>query len=37
MDFRALRFDFATYGEEVGAYSGQREDRRYVGQLTIGW
>jgi len=36
-DFWALRLDFATYGEEVGAYSGQREDRRYVGQLTFGW
>jgi len=36
-DLWALRLDFATYGEEVGAYSGQREDRRYVGQLTIGW
>jgi hypothetical protein len=37
LDLWVLRFDFATYSEEVGAYGGQREDRRYVGQITIGW
>ena len=37
VDFKAVRFDVATYGEEVGAYAGQREDRRYVAQITIGW
>lgn len=37
LDLWVLRFDFATYSEEVGAYAGQREDRRYVGQVTIGW
>lgn len=37
LDLWVLRFDFATYSEEVGAYAGQREDRRYVGQITIGW
>jgi hypothetical protein len=37
LDLWVLRIDFATYGEEVGAYGGQREDRRYVGQITIGW
>ncbi|RJP75229.1 MAG: hypothetical protein C4522_21650 [Desulfobacteraceae bacterium] len=37
LDFPVVRLDFATYAEEVGAYSGQREDRRYVGQLSIGW
>lgn len=36
-DFRFLRLDFATYAEEAGAYAGQRSDRRYVGQITIGW
>jgi len=37
LDLWVLRFDFATYSEEVGAYAGQREDRRYVAQITIGW
>jgi hypothetical protein len=37
VDFRAVRFDVATYGEEVGAHAGQREDRRYIVQITIGW
>jgi hypothetical protein len=37
MDFWIMRFEFATYAEEVGEYGGQREDRRYVGQVTIGW
>ena len=37
LDLWVLKFDFATYSEEIGAYAGQREDRRYVGQITIGW
>ena len=37
VDVWVFRFDVATYAEEVGAYAGQREDRRYVGQITIGW
>jgi hypothetical protein len=37
IDFKAVRFDVATYGEEVGAHAGQREDRRYIAQITIGW
>lgn len=37
VDFKAIRFDVATYGEEVGAHAGQREDRRYIAQITIGW
>ncbi len=37
VDFRIVRFDVATYGEEVGAHAGQREDRRYIAQMTIGW
>lgn len=36
-DLWALKLDFAAYGEEAGAYAGQREDRRYVGQITLGW
>jgi F plasmid transfer operon protein TraF len=37
VDFKAIRLDVATYGEEVGAHAGQREDRRYIFQITIGW
>ena len=37
VDVWVFQFDFATYGEEVGTYAGQREDRRYVGQISIGW
>ncbi len=37
LDLFIFRIDAATYAEEVGAYAGQREDRRYLGQLTIGW
>jgi hypothetical protein len=37
VDFKVVRFDVATYGEEVGAHAGQREDRRYIAQITIGW
>jgi hypothetical protein len=37
VDFRILRLDFATYAEEVGAYAGQRSDRRYIGQFSLGW
>ncbi|MFC1877463.1 hypothetical protein ACFL2E_09375 [Thermodesulfobacteriota bacterium] len=22
---------------DLGAHAGQREDRRYIGQITIGW
>ena len=32
-----FRLDAATYAEEVGAYAGQREDRRYVGQIAFFW
>lgn len=37
LDFKWIRLDAATYGEELGASGGQREDRRYVGQVSIGW
>jgi len=37
LDVWILKLDAAVYSEEVGAYSGQREDKRYIGQLTIGW
>lgn len=37
LDFWIIKLDLASYTEEVGAHAGQRDDRRYVGQLTIGW
>lgn len=37
VDIWLLRLDLATYGEEVGAYAGQRDDRRWVGQISLGW
>lgn len=37
LDLWVLKFDAAMYSEEVGAYAGQKEDKRYMGQLTIGW
>lgn len=33
--FRVARFDFATYSEELGARPGDREDRRYSGELSL--
>lgn len=33
-DFKVARFDFSTYGEEIGARPGDREDRRY--SLSLG-
>ena len=32
-----IELSFTTYAEEIGAYSGQDEDRRYLINLTIGW
>ena len=37
LDLWIFRFDVASYAEEVGAHSGQREDRRYLAQISIGW
>lgn len=37
LDFKVLKFDFATYGEEMGVVGGQKEDRRYVIQASAGW
>ncbi len=30
-----LKIDVATYGEELAAYGGQREDRRYIARIAI--
>jgi hypothetical protein len=32
-----IEIAFTTYAEEIGAYSGQDEDRRYLLNVTIGW
>jgi hypothetical protein len=37
LDFWLLRFDAATYAEELGLEAGQRPDRRYVVQLSLGF
>jgi len=39
VDFRmaVVELSFTTYAEEIGGYSGQDEDRRYLLNLTIGW
>ncbi len=37
LDLWLLRLDLATYSEEVGTFAGQRDDRRYLGQLSIGF
>ncbi len=39
IDFRLtiVRVAFTTYAEEVGAYSGQDEDRRYIVSASITW
>jgi hypothetical protein len=31
----AIKVDVATYGEELGAYGGQREDRRYIARIGL--
>ncbi|NKE71596.1 conjugal transfer protein TraF [Candidatus Manganitrophus noduliformans] len=37
VDFWILSISAATYAEELGAISGQRSDRRYVAQLSLGF
>ena len=37
LNFKYVVVDFASYVEEIGAYAGQRDDRRYVAQLMVGW
>jgi hypothetical protein len=39
LNFRVALLDFAftTYAEEIGVYSGQEEDRRYMANFTFGW
>lgn len=35
-NFKYASLDFASYVEEIGAYAGQRDDRRYALQVTVG-
>lgn len=37
LDFKLLRVDLATYGEEIGEEAGDHVSRRYLAQVTIGW
>lgn len=37
LDFGVLRFDVASFGEEVGVYAGQKEDRQLAAQMSLGW
>jgi hypothetical protein len=37
LDLSILTLAAATYAEEVGTFAGQRADRRYVAQLTLGF
>jgi len=37
LDFRIVKLAAATYAEEVGTAAGQRGDRRYVAQLSLGF
>jgi len=37
LEGRIARLDLLTYAEEIGAYSGQRADRRYAGRFVFGF
>jgi hypothetical protein len=37
LDFWILKLSAATYAEELGAYAGQRANRRYVAQVSLGF
>lgn len=37
LNFGVIRFDVASFGEEVGVYGGQKEDRQLAAQISIGW
>jgi hypothetical protein len=37
LDARIFKLDLATYKVEQGAYAGQKDDRRYIAQIHIGW
>lgn len=35
LDVWVVKLDLATYGEELGAFGGQRKDRRYVARIDF--
>ncbi len=37
LDGRVVQLDFLTYAEEIGAYAGQRADRRYDLRFVLGF
>lgn len=37
LDVWILKIEYATYAEELGAVAGQRDDRRHVGQVVLGF
>jgi hypothetical protein len=37
LDFWILRLDGAIYTEEIGTFAGQKDDRRYAVQATLGF
>lgn len=37
VDFKIIKIDVASYGEEIGVIAGQKEDRRYSASISIGW
>lgn len=37
VDLKIIRFDVVSYGEEIGVYAGQKEDRRLAAQVSMGW
>ncbi len=37
LETKNVQFDVLTYAEEVGTYSGQRDDRRYMMRLGLGF
>jgi len=37
LETKNIQFDLLTYSEEVGTYSGQRDDRRYMLRLGFGF
>ena len=37
LDFKFSKFEFASYGQELGAYAGQQEDTRYIVKYSLGF
>jgi len=37
LDIKLLKIEYAAYTEEIGAYAGQRTDKRQMIKLSLGW